>query len=67
MVRNTEKRGKGDTNTVSPGIWRENLNIMENENCTLQDLEYGKKTEKKNVENDKYTLQDLEYSKKKIT
>ena len=47
MVRNTEKRGKGDTNTVSPGIWRENLNIMENENCTLQDLEYGKKTEKK--------------------
>ena len=39
----TEKCGKGDTNTVGPGIWREILKKVENEKCTLQGLEYGKK------------------------
>ena len=24
MVRKTEKRGKGDTKTVLPGLWQEN-------------------------------------------
>ena len=27
--------------TVGPGIWRENLNITENEKYTLQDMKYG--------------------------
>ena len=31
----------------------------ENEKCTLQDMEYGKKIQ--NKKNEKYTLQDLEY------
>ena len=48
----------------------------DNDECTLQDLEYGEKTEKctqqdlemgretEKVENEKHTLQDLEYGKK---
>ena len=32
-------------NTVEPGLWRETIKNVENDNCTLQDLEYGKKTE----------------------
>ena len=32
---------------------------VKNEKCTLQDLEYGEKTE--NVENEKHTLQDVKY------
>ena len=31
---------------VGSGIWRETLKSMENEKCTLQDLQYGEKTEK---------------------
>ena len=30
---------------VGPGIWRETLKNGKNEKCTLQDLEYGKKTD----------------------
>ena len=40
-----KKRGKCATNTVAPGIWRGRLKNVENEECTLQDLEYGDKTE----------------------
>ena len=36
---------------------------MENEKYTLQELQYGKKTE--NHENKKNTLQDLKYGKKR--
>ena len=42
----TENHGKGDTNTVSLGIWRETLRKVENVKCILQNLEYGEKTEK---------------------
>ena len=31
--------------TLGPGIWRETLKNMKNEKCTLQDLEYGNKTD----------------------
>ena len=31
--------------TVGPKIWRETLKSMESEKCTLQDLDYGEKTE----------------------
>ena len=27
-------------------MWRETLNNVKNENCTVQELEYGKKTDK---------------------
>ena len=33
--------------TVGPRIWQETLKILENEICTLQDLDYGVKTEKR--------------------
>ena len=33
--------------TEGPGIWQETLKNMENERCTLQELEYGKKNEKR--------------------
>ena len=45
MAGNTEKRAKLDTYTVGIGIWQkkeETLKILENEECTLYDLEYGK-------------------------
>ena len=32
---------------LGPGIWREIMKNMKNEKCTLWDLEYGKKTEKR--------------------
>ena len=32
--------------TVGSGIWRETLKNEENKKCTLQDMEYGEKTEK---------------------
>ena len=35
------------------------LKNVKNEKCTLQDMEYGEKTE--NHENEKYTLQDVKY------
>ena len=38
------KNFENEKNTVSPGIWIETLKKVENEKCTLQDLEYGKKT-----------------------
>ena len=47
MARNTEKRGKCEMHTLGPGIWRETLKNVENEKCSLQDVDYGKKTEKR--------------------
>ena len=47
MVKNTEKRAKCEIHTVVPGIWRETLKNVKNEYCTLQNLEYGKKTDQK--------------------
>ena len=32
--------------TVGPEIWQENLKTLENEKRTLQEMEYGEKTEK---------------------
>jgi hypothetical protein len=31
---------------IGPGIWRETLKTVKIEKCTLQGLEFGKKTEK---------------------
>ena len=45
MARTTEKRGKWNTNTVWPGIWRETLKNVEKGKGTLQDLDHGEKTE----------------------
>ena len=39
------------------------LKTVENENCTLWDMEYGEKTENQR-ENEKQTLYDLDYGKK---
>ena len=41
--RENSKTWKIDTHTVEPGIWRD----MKNDKCTLQDLAYGEKTEKR--------------------
>ena len=38
------------------------LKNLKNEKCTLQELEYGEKTE--NHRNEKYTLQDVKYARK---
>ena len=46
MARNTQKHGKLEMHTVGSGIWREKLKNEENKKCTLQELEYGEKTEK---------------------
>ena len=43
-------------------MWQEILKNVENEKCTLQDLEYGK--ESKNQESETQTLQDLECGEK---
>ena len=50
MARNTQKRENEKCMF---------LKNVENEKCTLQDMEYGKKIQ--NKKNEKYTLQDLEY------
>ena len=34
-------------NTLGPGIWREKLKNVENETQTLQDLEYGEKSDQR--------------------
>ena len=54
MMRNIEKGGKCEMHTVGHEIWVE----------TLDDLEYGEKTEKKNTEKESQTLFDLDYGKK---
>ena len=33
--------------TAGPGIWRETLKNMKNDKCTLQDLAYVEKTDKR--------------------
>ena len=60
--KNTEKRGKWDTNTVGPRIWRETLKNVENEKYTQQTWTMARKLKK--VENETQTLFDLEYGKK---
>ena len=47
MAKKTEKRGKLDTNSVGPGVRQETLKKVEKEKCTLKDLEYGEKTDKR--------------------
>ena len=46
MARNTEKRSKRETHTISPKICQEKVKNVNNEKYTLQDLDYGEKTEK---------------------
>ena len=43
--------------TVGPGIWQETLKNEQNKECTVQDMEYGEKTEM--WKNEKHTLQDV--------
>ena len=45
--KKNEKRGKRKTHTIGPVIWRVKLKNVENEKCTLQDLEYGDKPGKR--------------------
>ena len=42
--------------TLGLGLWQETLKNFENEKCTLQDLEYGEKTENKTWKIIKSTL-----------
>ena len=46
MASNIGKRRKCEMNNVGSGLCQVTLKNVENEKCTLQDLEYGKKTEK---------------------
>ena len=46
MARNTEKHAKLETHTVGPGIWLANVKRVKNEKYTVQDMDYGEKTEK---------------------
>ena len=57
IARNTQKRGKLEMNTVGPGIWQKTLKNEQNKECTVQDMEYGEKTEM--WKNEKHTLQDV--------
>ena len=43
-------------------MWQETVKDAKNEKHTLQDLDYGQKTE--TLENETETLYDLEYGKK---
>jgi Fe-S-cluster containining protein len=40
-----KNHGKCETYTVRPGIWRETLKNVENEKCTLYDLDNSENTE----------------------
>ena len=62
MARNTEKRAKIETHSISPGICQETVKNVNNEKYTLQDLDYCQNTI--NVENETKTLLDPEYSEK---
>ena len=42
-----EKCGKRDTHTIDYRIGQETMKNVKNEKCPLQDLEYGKKTDKR--------------------
>ena len=44
---------------LGPGIWREIVKNVENEKCTLQDLECGKKTEKHEVRHKHYMIWNM--------
>ena len=46
VCRETETHGKIETHTVGRKIWQESLKNVKNEKYTLQDLDYGEKTEK---------------------
>ena len=62
MARNTEKRAKIETHSISPGICQETVKNVNNEKYTLQHLDYGQRM--KNVENETKTQLDLEYGEK---
>ena len=50
MVRNTQKREKGEMHTIGPGIRRETIKTWKMK-CTMWNLEYGEKTVKGGNEN----------------
>ena len=46
MARKLNKvENETHTHTVGLTIWQEKLKNLENENCKMQNIEYGKKTE----------------------
>ena len=47
MARNILKSAKCETHILGTRIWQETLKNLENEKYTLQDLDYGEKTEKR--------------------
>ena len=42
-----DQNGKRNTHILGPRIWQETMKNVKNEKCTLQDLKYGEKTEKR--------------------
>ena len=61
MARNLTIEENEYLNMLGTGIWRETLKNDKNDKCTLQDMTYGKNTDK---QNEKLTWQELEYGKK---
>ena len=45
--KKTKKRAKRETHTIRPGICRERVKYVNNVKCTLQDLDYHEKTDKR--------------------
>ena len=62
MVRNTEKREKGEIHTVGPGLWQENSKTWKMTRQICMTWNMARKV--KNVENETQTLFDMEYGKK---
>ena len=50
MAKKTEKHGKWETHTVKSGLSCETIKKVQNEKCTLFDLEYIKKNKIQNTE-----------------
>ena len=60
-VQKIKKRGKWNIDTVGRRTISRTVTNEENETQTMQDLDYGEKTE--NHGNEKHTLQDVKYGK----
>ena len=49
ISRETLKKMENEKHTLGLGIWQETLKQVENEKLTLQDLEYGEKTDQEGI------------------
>ena len=45
--RETLKNVQSETHTVGPGIWQQTVKNVKYEKYTMQDLDFGEKTEKR--------------------